>query len=247
MSTTFTIQCTTTTTQLLLQVPYELKESFRALFKTAKWNPNGKRFEVSNTAANKNKWEKFVEQSSAAITLMQDAERNEASAEQLEESAKRANEEYALAKQRYDLAKSRIEAAKSLKRPTGAEIEDAEDAADELKQEEEDALKTLLPVQLKKFRQENEGLVSAVCLLVFRDIQGILKQASAGVAAGYRGKDNILDAQRKIRELLTELKALGFEHDGLYRVYSESANHPDKIATAISNLGISVCSGLIQK
>ncbi|HDR9180276.1 TPA: hypothetical protein QDB06_000800 [Burkholderia vietnamiensis] len=50
-----------TTDKLHISISYALKDQFRQTFKTAKWNPSWKRWEIANTTANKNKLARFQE------------------------------------------------------------------------------------------------------------------------------------------------------------------------------------------
>ena len=68
-----------TSTLLQVSIVFELKNEFRNTFKTAKWNPSFKTWDVANTTANKNKLAKFQAaldstRAEEAITLQADAE-----------------------------------------------------------------------------------------------------------------------------------------------------------------------------
>src|SRR5690606_13068670 len=65
--------------------PYELKDTFRTLFKTAKWNPAHKAFVAANTPQNHRKWEKFVQAAETATTLLSQKDHEEATAKELQE------------------------------------------------------------------------------------------------------------------------------------------------------------------
>lgn len=79
---------TSNDTTLCVSFHFELRDAFRALFKNAKWNPGTKVWEVSNTAANASKLQKFVEMSKEAadaIALSDSVEATEAELQELQE------------------------------------------------------------------------------------------------------------------------------------------------------------------
>lgn len=57
-----------------IQFPFALREAFRAVFKTARWEPASKTYVVKNTTANKNKFEAFKSASSDALSALNAAD-----------------------------------------------------------------------------------------------------------------------------------------------------------------------------
>src|SRR3546814_3919817 len=56
--------------QFFMSFPYELKDTFRTLFKTAKWNPAHTASLAANTPQNHKKWERFVQAADTASRLL---------------------------------------------------------------------------------------------------------------------------------------------------------------------------------
>lgn len=73
--------------QLFMSFPYELKDTFRTLFKTAKWNPAHRAFVAANTPQNHKKWERFVQAAETASQLLAQKDHEEVTAKELQELA----------------------------------------------------------------------------------------------------------------------------------------------------------------
>jgi hypothetical protein len=63
---------------LSIKFPFDLKDAFRSLFKTAKWNPAAKAWEVKATTANENKLKKFIDMSQSALSVLSELDNIEA-------------------------------------------------------------------------------------------------------------------------------------------------------------------------
>lgn len=74
---------------LLISMPFDLKDAFKEMFKTANWNAFHKSWEVSNSKINFNKLERFKEQSTAAIAALIELENIEATDAEIEEMEKK--------------------------------------------------------------------------------------------------------------------------------------------------------------
>ncbi|QQX85275.1 hypothetical protein JJQ59_04865 [Cupriavidus necator] len=89
--------------ELLVSFPFDLRDAFRAIFKTASWDSSRRAYVVKNTTANKNKLEQFKTVAASAVEALAAAEEAEASAQELGrmkealEAAKRAAEERTVA------------------------------------------------------------------------------------------------------------------------------------------------------
>src|SRR3546814_1075164 len=71
--------------QFFMSFPYELKDTFRTLFKTAKWNPAHKAFVAANTPQNHKKWERFVQAADTASRLLAQKDHEEETEKELQE------------------------------------------------------------------------------------------------------------------------------------------------------------------
>lgn len=82
-------------------VPYAVKDNFKSFFKTAKWNPVSRAWEVKNTKANLNKLEQFQDSLIAsgadeAVRDLDEAEATEAELAKLLEELKETKEQISL-------------------------------------------------------------------------------------------------------------------------------------------------------
>lgn len=70
--------------QAYVQFPFALREAFRAVFKTSQWNASNKAYVVKNTAANRNKFERFKTEAAKALRALDAADDATATSEQLD-------------------------------------------------------------------------------------------------------------------------------------------------------------------
>src|SRR5690606_3859766 len=63
---------------LVISFPYDLKDAFKTIFKTAKWDSGKKRWVVSNSTVNHNKLKLFIDKSQAALAALKEIEEQEA-------------------------------------------------------------------------------------------------------------------------------------------------------------------------
>ncbi len=92
--------------KLHLSFPFECKEQFKELFKTARWMPEERKWEVADTTANKNKFERFTQ-------MMQGVARVESVMESAENDAKELERLQASLNKRIAAARARTEAARA--------------------------------------------------------------------------------------------------------------------------------------
>jgi len=78
------IKVTESTTDLVVAFPFELREAFRAIFKTAPWDGGRRGYVVKNTTANKNKLTAFMAAAEPLLAAMADADKSEASVQDLD-------------------------------------------------------------------------------------------------------------------------------------------------------------------
>lgn len=70
--------------ELVVQFPFDLREAFRAIFKTATWDGTRRAYVLKNTSANKNKLAAFVSAAEPLLSTIADAEQAEATVIELE-------------------------------------------------------------------------------------------------------------------------------------------------------------------
>ncbi|WP_235199957.1 hypothetical protein [Pseudomonas monteilii] len=68
---------------LYVSFPFELKDAFKEMFKTAKWNADRRKWVIGNTKANLNKIDLFKQKTEQAIAALQSLEDQEATDEEL--------------------------------------------------------------------------------------------------------------------------------------------------------------------
>lgn len=78
------IKVTESTSGLLVAFPFELREAFRAVFRTAPWDGARRAYVVKSTTGNKNKLAQFIAAAEPLLAAMTEADESEASVRELE-------------------------------------------------------------------------------------------------------------------------------------------------------------------
>ena len=73
-----------TNNELVVQFPFDLRDAFRAIFKTAPWDGTRRAYVLKNTSANKNKLAAFVAAAEPLLSTIADADHAEATVIELE-------------------------------------------------------------------------------------------------------------------------------------------------------------------
>lgn len=195
-----------TDTELHMNVPYPLNRAFRAIFKTAKWNPGGRVFVAAATPQNRNKWKKFIASVKDVVTALLNADQAEVTAEELELAAQegeRALERaHALVKEferRANAARERRIRAEAqlvefgpVQEMAGAALADVMDATAAV----EDA--------------RDAVIASAIVLYETHGLERILTDFAKAARRGHSGKEACGRAKAEIVELRNKLKSIGF-------------------------------------
>lgn len=231
---------TATDDELHMEVPYPLNGAFRAIFKTAKWNPVGRVFVAAATPQNRKKWEKFIASVEDAVTALDNADRTEATAEELERAAQ--------------------EAERALERAVAAvkEFEQRANAARERLMRAEAQLVEFGPVQERASAalvdvldatataEDTRDVVIAPVIALYEShgLKRILANFAQAARRGHSGKEACGRAKAEIVELRNDLKSIGFRVPAIDDLASVSLNRPDKIAQFVESTEATSHSGL---
>lgn len=123
---------------LYVSFPFELKDAFKEMFKTAKWNADRRKWVIGNTKANLNKIELFKQKTEQAVAALQSLEDQEATDEELAKLEAKAAE---IEAQTLLAIKSKEESASKLERinQLKAKIDAANPELNKARQEAEEA------------------------------------------------------------------------------------------------------------
>lgn len=214
---------------LLLQLPYDLKDAFRAVFRTATWSGVDKAFVAKDTTANRNKWAKFVAEADsavAALSAQEDVEASEAELKAMQD----------------ELAKLTAE-AESLRAKAAA----YRAKAAELKPQVAEAKEALVAAQADATEAKVEldaATAPAVAVYAASDMNGICSRLLSASRRGWAGKQALTDAQAELIAVRKKLTALGYEHKLLAEICDYSCNRPDRFSEAVPRLQTRLQIGL---
>ena len=194
---------------LLISFPFDLKDAFKEIFKTAKWNPERRHWCVSNSKINHNKLQIFREKSQQALGALRALEDQEATEEELAKlesrlvdiesktmAAIKSQQEFQVTLERIIELKAKIEHAKP-------ELINAQKAADEA----EAAVKRIILEQLKKYNIDS--LIGRLIHIRKQDTLSENRKKFASI------KCEILEAHDKI------LDTTGIDFKALQELYDE--------------------------
>lgn len=130
---------------LHISFPFELKDAFKEMFKTAKWNPDRRKWVIGNTKANLNKIDLFKQKTEQAVAALQSLEDQEATDEELAKFeakvaeieaqtllAIKSKEESASKRERINQLKAKIDAANPELNKARQEAEEADAAVKQI-------------------------------------------------------------------------------------------------------------------
>lgn len=231
---------TTAGDELHMFVPFSLNGAFRAIFKTAKWNADGKVFKVSATTQNRNKWVQFSESVKAAVEALANADHVEATTEELVRAAQEAelvvNNVQASIKdceQRAIAARLRTVRAKEqlVEFAPMLEISTASLA---------DVLDTTAAAEMAR----DAVIAPAISLYKSHGLEYILADFVQAVRRGHSGKEARGRAKADIAVLRNNLKSLGFRLPAIDDLALVSLNRTDKILEFVASVEATLYSGL---
>jgi sirohydrochlorin ferrochelatase len=237
---TATPSITTTPKELHMKVPYPLNGAFRAIFKTAKWNSDGKVFVAAATPQNHKKWEKFIATVKDAVAVLHNADQAEATAEELERAAQEAERTLESALAAVKEFEQRASAARE--RRMRAEAQLIEFAP--VREKARAALADVLDATAAAEGARDAVITPAITLYGTHGLERILANFAQAARRGHSGKEACGRARAEIIELRNDLKSIGFRVPAIDDLASVSLNRPDKIAQFVESIKATSHSGL---
>jgi chromosome segregation ATPase len=207
-----------TTEPLLIKVHYELKDEFKKLFRTAKWNNNEKKWEVKDCKQNINKLAKWSE-----MTAETEAQLDEK--KQFEKDIDECKDELFELEMALEGIKKEAEHNKKLQEKLleiNAEIEN-------IKKEKSDVI-ALLEASRKQNKEEalkiEESLKSIIDIEKIERCHQIMISKKDSIYS--TDKEKYREAQSEIGEEIEKLAKIGLQSAGLNELYNMNVNRPDK-------------------
>lgn len=198
-------------TGFAIRFPYQLKDNFKSVFKSAKWNPDARRWEVGPRSGKR--LQQWVALAESAAQELAEAEVAELSASELAEV------EAAIANIRSATAQQRAKAQ------TAASAEQLALARDKLAQAKAD-LESSKQATLEQINKST-ALLEQVCDVdAIHEVHAILKRCKGRVGVKYREPFN--NACTVMSEQQEKLHAIGFHSVGLNTLYYLNFNRPDR-------------------
>lgn len=225
---------------VFMSFPYELKDTFRTLFKTAKWNSTQKAFVAAYTPQNLRKWEKFIQAADTANKLLAQKDNEEATVKELEELADAANKLVITLTADLEYARQRsVDVQKNTVRATAQ--------ATELQPyitEANERLKCLLEEHTQAAKKRDTIIAPVIRLYEEHDLDDILKKYFSGAVRGYAGKDTLKYAEARFRKLVRDMRRIGSTVDAFDELLYVSLNRPDKVKDLVAGAREKMHSGV---
>ncbi len=199
--------------------PFELKDSFKATFKSAHWNASARRWEVGSRSGKR--LEQWAELAEPAAKEFEADEAAELSAQELAEI------ETEIAKfriSRAELQQTKVSYEKTIEALSAAKAELAK-------------AKQVLLTEVQEAKQkgaEARELMTNICDIGKIELarEALIKHhGSIGSNARYAFKD----AQAVVKDQIDKLAAAGFKSRGLNTLYWANFNRPDRDRVKITN------------
>jgi len=218
---------------LCLTVPYELNPAFREIFKTAKWNPTGKVFEVKDTAQNRNKWAKFLALAEDASKALAAADLEDATAQELQQAVQRLEQALETANHRIDVAKKDAAAAAEMAKRFAPLLDEANEKLAKIEDEKRDAI------------QARDAVIAPILRIYdSHKIDVIIDDYLSGARRGYAGKPKCEAAEGRLIAVRKAIRAVGFDVPAINELLGTSLNRADKLREAAEALQHTKTSGL---
>jgi hypothetical protein len=226
---------------LLLRLPYELKDTFRTLFKSARWDGLAKAFVCKDTAANRNKWEKFCQAASSARGVLDAAEREEATAQQLQAMAMSLEDEMRGLNARAAAARARCAELAARKARLEAECP----ALIAIKQQAEQALEAQQLALDTAMRTYEHAAAPALEVLERHRFSDVLNDMLRATRRGYSGKEWLGELQATTAVVRKQLAEIGYEHRRITEISRLSLNRPDRFQALVPLCQASLPGGFV--
>lgn len=224
----------------LFRFPYELKDAFRTIFKTAQWDPIAKAFVVKATKANLTKWEAFVEQANTIAPELDGADKAEATKAELDKLASellfsktRLEQRVAVLNDSSESMRKQIDLSKAAIAALGPVLESAELRARAVQEEASAAQELLL-----------HATAPARDVFDRHEVEAVLDKMFRAASRGYPGKETLNETQAQLITCCAELNEVGYANRYLTEICDFSTNRPDKFKEAVPRAKAALLTGL---
>lgn len=231
---------TATDTELHMSVPYPLNGAFRAIFKTAKWNPGGRVFVSAATPQNRKKWDKFIASVKDAVVALHSADQAEATVEELERAAQEAERVLERAQALVKEFEQRAIAARERRMRAEAQLVEFEPVQEMASA----ALTDVLDATAAAEDARDAVIAPVIALYEIHGLTRILANFVQAARRGHSGKEACGRAQDEIAELRNNLKSIGFRLPAIDDLAAVSLNRPDKMAQFVESTHLTLKTGL---
>jgi hypothetical protein len=209
-------------TELHLYVPYGLNAAFRAIYKTARWNPTGKVFVVKATSQNMNKWGQFIEAVKGVPDALAMADEAEATAAEVASAVREAQ-------RLIENCQERAATAQRNKAKAEAQLAELSPFADEMQ-----SLLAEVVATTEKVLAERDLVIAPVLKLYeTNQLFQALDEMAVGARQGLSGKARCDRAQDKIIAVKRALKGIGVFVPAIDELANVSLNRPDKMLDGV--------------
>lgn len=207
----------------LVKVPFDLKDAFKAVFKTAKWDSTTKAWQVGVRA--EKKIQQFIVDTAAQQAEIEALEAAQAEQDAAEYDTKKLQEEIAKAQAEITAKREALKNTQTLK----AALEEAKAILSTTKTELNEVAEKLATEKASAAAQKEEvkQMLSGIIDLnrVF-ELKRILEQNHA--PSDRNKKQRFTAAQEELLKIFRTLQAAGLESTGIWEMYQANINRPDR-------------------
>ena len=207
----------------LVKVPFDLKDIFKAVFKTAKWDSLSKAWQVGVRA--EKKIQQFIADTATAQADAAALEQAQAEQDAIEYDTRKLNEELAKAKAAISAKRESLKNTKALK----VALEEAKAALATTKTELNEVAEELATEKASAATQKEEikqMLSSIIDLNRVFELKRVLEQNH--VPSDRTKKQRFAAAQDELLKMFRALQAAGLESAGIWEMYQANINRPDR-------------------
>ena len=207
----------------LVKVPFDLKDAFKAVFKTAKWNSSTKAWQVGVRA--ERKIQQFIKDTAEQQAEIEALEASQAEQDAVEYDTKKLQEEIAKAQSEIAAKREALKNTQSLK----AALEEAKAALATTKTELNEVAEELATEKASAATQKEEikqMLSSIIDLNRVFELKRVLEQNH--VPSDRTKKQRFAAAQDELLKMFRALQAAGLESAGIWEMYQANINRPDR-------------------
>jgi hypothetical protein len=190
-------------------VPFEMKENFKKVFPSAKWNPDGKVWIVGSRS--EKRLQQWIQEMTALASSIEDDEAAELTSRKIQEIRDEA-----------ETWRERIHAARS-------EAGNIKNLAELLKAEKAKLAEVKKEFEIAELEKQEEYKKVATLLSGIIDPKKILLLAQElSKNQNFSGRQYFDEAKKELKEMREKLAAAGLKSEGLNELISININRPDR-------------------